>query len=86
MREELPPITTFLNRLALPIDIQNKLFEEFETLLTARIEGAIAVGLYDQGLETLTGEKLIVSARETLALHGDSGAETCLLTIEQHES
>ena len=86
LREELPPITTFLNRLlALPIDIQNKLFEEFETLLTARIEGAIAAGLYDQGLETLTGEKLIVSARETLAHHGDSGAETCLLTIEQHE-
>ncbi len=86
LREELPPITTFLNRLlALPIDIQNKLFEEFETLLTARIEGAIAAGLYDQGLETLTGEKLIVSARETLALHGDSGAETCLLAIEQHE-
>ena len=46
LREELPPITTFLNRLlALPIDIQNKLFEEFETLLTARIEGAIAAGL-----------------------------------------
>ena len=86
LREELPPITTFLNRLlALPIDIQNKLFEEFETLLTARIEGAIAAGLYDQGLETLTGEKLIVSARETLAHHGDSGAEMCLLTIEQHE-
>ena len=71
--------------LALPIDIQNKLFEEFEILLTARIEGAIAAGLYDQGLETLTGEKLLVSARETLAHHGESGAETCLLTIEQHE-
>ena len=86
LREELPPISTFLNRLlALPIEMQNKLFEEFEALLTSRIEGAIAAGLFDQGLETLTGEKLIVTARETLALHGDSGAETSLLTIEQHE-
>jgi predicted RNA methylase len=85
LREELPPISTFLNRLlALPIDMQNKLFEEFEALLTSRIEGAIAAGLFDQGLETLTGEKLLVRSCETLA-HHDSGAETSLLTIEQHE-
>ena len=34
MLEELPPITTFLNRvLALPIALQNRLFELFEELL-----------------------------------------------------
>ena len=43
IKDELPPITTFLNRLlALTIDLQNMLFTAFEQLLTARIEGAIA--------------------------------------------
>ena len=39
IRDELPPITTFLNRLlALTIDLQNVLFTAFEQLLAARIE------------------------------------------------
>src|SRR3546814_19544359 len=39
LREELPPITTFLNRmLALTIDLQNILLEAFEGLLVHRIE------------------------------------------------
>ena len=43
LKDELPPITTFLNRLlALTIDLQNMLFAAFEHLLTATIEGAIA--------------------------------------------
>jgi hypothetical protein len=36
IKDELPPITTFLNRLlALTIDLQNVLFIAFEQLLTA---------------------------------------------------
>ena len=59
IKDELPPITTFLNRLlALTIDLQNILFTAFEQLLTARIEGAIASGTYDVGLETLRAEIL----------------------------
>ena len=59
IKDELPPITTFLNRLlALTIDLQNMLFTAFEQLLTARIEGAIASGTYDVGLETLTRREL----------------------------
>ena len=55
LRDELPPITTFLNRLlALTIELQNILFTAFEQLLATRIEGAIASGTYDVGLETLT--------------------------------
>ena len=61
LREDLPPITTFLNRLlALTIDLQNTLFGVFEDLLRTRIEGAIASGTYDLGVETLTAESLIV--------------------------
>src|SRR3546814_12689288 len=52
LRDELPPITTFLNRmLALTIDLQTILFETFEGLLASRIEGAIASGTYETGLE-----------------------------------
>jgi hypothetical protein len=45
LREDLPPITQFLDRiLALRIDLQNTLFATFEELLEARIEGALAAG------------------------------------------
>ncbi|KRR25242.1 methylase [Bradyrhizobium lablabi] len=86
MRDELPPITTFLNRLlALTIGLQNVLFHAFEQLLTARIEGAIASGIYDAGLETLQAESLVITDRRTIYSHPATGAETRLLTIAQHE-
>jgi len=86
IRDELPPITTFLNRLlALTIDLQNILFTAFEQLLTARIEGAIASGTYDVGLETLTAESFVVSGRQTIYTHPGTSAETRLLTITQRE-
>src|ERR1043165_5234351 len=57
LREELPPITQFLNRiLALRIGLQNRLFVVFEELLDARIEAAVSAGIYDLGVETLTAE------------------------------
>ena len=85
-RDELPPITTFLNRsLALTIDLQNILFTAFEQLLTARIEGAVASGTYDVGLETLRAESFVVTDRRTIYAHPSTGAETRLLTIAQRE-
>ncbi|MFX8778354.1 strawberry notch C-terminal domain-containing protein, partial [Acinetobacter baumannii] len=75
--DDLPPITTFLNRLlALTIDLQNILFMAFEQLLTARIEGAIASGTYDVGLETLRAESFTVCARDTIYTHPGTSAET----------
>ena len=86
MKDELPPITTFLNRLlALTIDLQNVLFTAFEQLLTARIEGAIASGKYDVGLETLRAESFVVTQRQTIYTHPGTSAETRLLTITQRE-
>jgi len=86
IRDELPPITTFLNRLlALTIDLQNILFTAFEQLLTARIEGAIASGTYDVGLETLRAESFVVAGRQTIYTHPGTSAETRLLTITQRE-
>jgi predicted RNA methylase len=86
IKDELPPITTFLNRLlALTIDLQNILFAAFEQLLAVRIEGAIASGTYDVGLETLTAESFTVTSRQTIYTHPGTAAETRLLTITQRE-
>jgi hypothetical protein len=86
LKDVLPPITTFLNRLlALTIDLQNRLFDVFEQLLAARIEGAIAAGVHDLGLETLTAERFVVTERRTIYAHLGTGAETRLLTIAQRQ-
>ena len=86
MLEELPPITTFLNRvLALPIALQNRLFELFEELLAVRVEAAIASGTYDVGLETLVAESLTITDRRILHTHERTSATTCLLTIQRED-
>ncbi|MEH3099686.1 strawberry notch family protein [Sphingomonas adhaesiva] len=84
IKDELPPITTFLNRLlALTLDLQAILFTAFEGLLAAKVEGAIVAGHYDQGLETLTAERFTVTDRTTIYTHPGTGAETRLLTIAE---
>jgi hypothetical protein len=84
IKDELPPITTFLNRLlALTIDLQGVLFTAFEQLLNAKIEGAIASGVYDVGLETLRAESFVVTDRRAIYTHPATGAETRLVTITE---
>lgn len=84
LKDQLPPITTFLNRLlALPIALQGVLFAAFEQRLDARIEGAVASGTYDMGLETLRAESFTVTGREVIHTHAGTGAETQLLTITE---
>ena len=86
MLEDLPPITTFLNRvLALPIAMQNRFFELFEELLAVRVEAAIASGTYDIGLETLIAESLTVIERRILHTHERTAATTSLLTIRRED-
>ena len=84
LKDDLPPITTFLNRLlALTIAMQGILFTAFEELLAQRIEGAIAAGIYDLGLETLRAESFHITDSRVIYTHPGSGAETQLLTIAQ---
>lgn len=84
LKDELPPIHTFLNRmLALTIAMQNLLFDAFEQLLAARIEGAIAAGVYDKGLETLVADRMTVKDRKLIYTHPVTGAQSHLLTIER---
>ncbi|OWU67266.1 strawberry notch C-terminal domain-containing protein, partial [Marinibacterium profundimaris] len=82
IKDDLPPITTFLNRLlALTIELQGILFSAFEQLLQARIDGAVASGTYDMGLETLRAESFVVTNRQVIHTHPGTGAETRLLTL-----
>lgn len=86
LKNDLPPIHTFLNRmLALTIQMQNLLFEAFDQLLAARIEGAIAAGIYDKGLETLSADSMTVQDRKLIYTHPVTGAQTHLLTIERRD-
>lgn len=86
IKDDLPPITTFLNRLlALTIDLQGLLFSAFEQLLQARVDGAIASGTYDLGLETLRAESFTVTGRQVIYTHPATGAETRLLSISERK-
>ena len=82
LREELPPISQFLNRcLALPIALQNTLFAVFEDLLDARVEAMVAAGTFDAGVETLRAESLTIEERLTLYTHPGTGAVTQVFRI-----
>ena len=86
IKDELPPITTFLNRLlALTIELQGILFTAFEQLLAAKVDGAIRAGVYDVGLETLQAESFVVADSQIIHTHPGTGAETRLLTITRRE-
>jgi len=86
IKDELPPITTFLNRLlALTIELQGILFTAFEQLLAAKVEGAIRAGVYDLGLETLQAESFVIADSQVIHTHPGTGAETRLLTITRRE-
>ncbi len=86
LRDELPPITSWLNRLlALRIETQNLLFEVFEQLMAAKVEGAIAAGTYDMGVETITAESITVTDRRTIYTHPVSGAQSHVLTVARKD-
>ena len=82
LREDLPPMPRFLNRLlALPIDEQNGLFGELETRIDANIDQAVEAGTFERGVETIRAESLTVVSRETVHVHKASGAATELVEI-----
>lgn len=84
LREQLPPISRFLNRvLALSIDMQNRIFDCFTEILDGLVEDAVAAGTYDVGLETLQAEKFAITNRKVIFEHPETGAETVALTIER---
>ena len=83
LKEELPPISRFLNRcLALRIADQNAIFAEFTGILDDIVQAAIAGGTYDAGLETLTAESFKIVERRDI-FEAASGAKTTALTVEE---
>lgn len=85
LREQMPPIHTFLNRLlALRIELQNALFAQFEEIMAGLIEDAVAAGTFDRGLETITAESLEIISRRIIERH-ESGAETLLFEVERKD-
>ena len=86
LKEELPPMPRFLNRLlALPIAEQNQLFSELEDRIASGIEQAMEAGTYEVGVETVRADSLSVAGRETLYRHPGSGAATELVEIVRRD-
>ncbi|WP_299628568.1 strawberry notch family protein [uncultured Tateyamaria sp.] len=81
--EDLPPIQRFLNRvLALPIHMQNALFEEFTARISDQTERARAAGTLDLGVETLRGERIEQVSAEDLWTCPKSGAVTRIIGLD----
>ncbi len=86
LKENLPPMPQFLNRLlALPIDEQNALFAELEERIAANIEQAVEAGTFEVGVETMRADSLAVAGRETLHRHPATGAVTELVEIARRD-
>lgn len=83
MKDELPPIQRWLNRiLALPIGLQNKIFDEFLSLVETRVSAAREAGRLDVGVETILVDKATLIDDTLLRTDPVSGATSHLLTIE----
>ncbi|WP_030541202.1 strawberry notch-like NTP hydrolase domain-containing protein [Sphingobium sp. DC-2] len=83
MKEELPPIQRWLNRLlALPIGMQNEIFEEFLALVETRVAAARDAGTLDVGVETIMADSATVIDDTLLRTDPNTGATSHLLTIE----
>ncbi|PXW68216.1 strawberry notch-like protein [Blastomonas natatoria] len=82
LEEDLPPIQRWLNRiLALPIGMQNAIFEEFLGLVEARVSAAREAGSLDVGVETLRVEHAEVVEDMVLRTDGRTGATSHLLQL-----
>ena len=86
LKEELPPMSRFLNRLlALPIAEQNQLFAELEARIAENIEQAVEAGSFEVGVETVRADSLSLIGRETLYEHPGTGAATDLVEIRRRD-
>jgi len=81
--DDLPSIQRWLNRiLALPIGLQNGIFDEFISLVEARVDAARQAGTLDLGVETIAVESFDVISDTLLRTDATSGATTHLLELE----
>ena len=83
MVEDLPSIQRWLNRiLALPIGLQNAIFDEHLGLVEARVDAARQAGTLDLGVESIPVESFDILSDSLLRTDPASGATTHLLEVE----
>ena len=83
LKDDLPPIQRWLNRiLALPIAMQNAIFDEFLALVETRVAAARDAGTLDVGVETIMVDSATILDDKLLRTDPNSGATTHLLTME----
>lgn len=84
IKQDMPATSQFLNRtLALPIDLQNALFEEFEERVAAKVEQAKESGHYETGVETIRADGFRLLEATTLHTDEKTGADTVCNRIER---
>jgi predicted RNA methylase len=83
LRDDLPPIQRWLNRLlALRIGLQNAIFDEFLGLIEARVAAAREAGTLDLGVETVRVDSFEILDDRVIRTDRRSGATTHLLRVE----
>ena len=82
LREDLPPIQRWLNRLlAMKIAVQNAIFDEFLTLVETRVSAAKEAGTFDIGVETISVEACEVLSDTVIRTDPVTGATSHLLEL-----
>jgi len=82
LREDLPPIQRWLNRiLAMKIALQNAIFEEFLTLVETRVSAAKEARTFDIGVETVAAETCEVLSDTVIRTDPVTGATSHLLEL-----
>ena len=82
LREDLPPIQRWLNRLlAMTIAVQNAIFDEFLTLVETRVAAAKEAGTFDIGVETISVEACQVLSDTVIRTDPVTGATSHLLEL-----
>lgn len=78
LKQDLPPISQFLNRLlALPIALQNDLFDEFELRIQANIQLLMEAGLFETGVAMLKADSFRL-VEQTILYDYDNGQASTL--------
>lgn len=76
-KDKAGDITTFLNRLlALKVDEQNAVYDEFEAIRQKMYDIAIDNGTLDRGIGNVKADKITFDREETVYIDEKTGAET----------
>lgn len=86
VKQELPPITSFLNRLlSLKLDLQQKVFDAFSQRMERIVEAAKTNGTLDQGMENLTALHTKIAEEKVINTDERTGAETRYVKLDTEQ-